>query len=202
MANQTAFSPDTSPPSVAVSAPTANTQVSGRVRVIASVTDDWGVADAVLSVDGIEVAVDDRMPYEFLLDTTTFSPGIHELAVVATDTAGNASAPRPFKVTFGSSTGTGAVGRNSTITFRSPRAGATVAGDVLIEATVTDPDGLAAAEWWIDGSPVYTSAISGTTTGVNYLWYGSGVANGEHTIVVNVIDANGTRQTANLVLRR
>ncbi len=201
-ASETTLSTDTQPPLLRVTAPAAGATLSGKARVTATAVDEWGVADVVLAIDGIPFASDDRTPYEFLINTATFSAGPHELSLVATDSSGNVSIQQHIRVTFGAGGTSGSSGRGTMISFRSPAAGTTVTGDVLLQATVSDADGLATVEWWIDGQPVFTAAISGASSGVSYLWRVSGSENGPHVISLRVLDATGTLQSANLPLTR
>lgn len=202
MAEATTESPDVTAPTVRITSPRDGGSVSGKVKVDVTATDAVGVADAALSIDGVVFATDNRSPYQFVVDTSTFSAGGHKLSVRATDLVGNVSSEASANVTFTRSAGASAGAGATTIAFRSPAGGASVSGDVLIEASVSDSDGLAVVEWWIDGASVQTVTASGTSTGVSYLWRGSGVTVGSHTIMLQVIDARGNRQSANLSLVR
>lgn len=190
-------SPDGTPPSVQISSPRNGSTLQGKARIQVTASDAGGVADVVLLVDGVPWATDNRSPYQFLLDTNTFSSGNHTLLVRATDVAGN-KAERSITATFGQANGFG----GASIAFRAPAADATVTGNVLIEATVSDTDGMAAIEWWINGVAVQTTALTGTTSGVSYLWRGSGVPAGVYTITLQVIDIRGNRQSGNLTVTR
>jgi methylase of polypeptide subunit release factors len=77
-----------------------------------------------------------------------------------------------------------------------------VSGDVTIQATVSDPDGLAVVEWFIDGVSVFVSPVSGVSTGVSYLWKANAVTPGRHTVSITITDATGSRTTGTLALIR
>ena len=189
---------DTLPPTLVVDRPADGAVQWGRFRARVSATDQWGVADVVMSIDGVPHATDKRAPYRFAVDTAGFSAGPHELSFVATDHAGNSSTAKRITVTFQPpSTSAGNAGR---IEFLSPAFGAAVSGDVNIQATVSDSDSLATIEWLIDGETVLVSSLTGRSSGVSFLWDAAGVAPGRHTITVIITDSYGDRSTARLDL--
>ncbi len=201
-AAQAAFEPaDTTPPAVTVTKPTANQSLSGRSTVSVSATDRYGVADVVLSIDGVPFATDTRSPYNFVIDTTTFSAGLHKLSIVATDTSGNASTPRIIRVTF-SGVATAGAGNSGSIRFTSPAEGSSVTGNVTIKATVSDADGLSLIEWFVDGESVFSSPMSGTSSGVSYVWRSASYAAGSHSVTVAITDTAGNQTRGNLSLTR
>ncbi len=190
---------DNTPPMLDVEQPNDGATLSGRYTTIVTATDESGVADVVLSVDGVPYATDTRDPYRFVIDTRRFPPGEHELSVVATDAAGNASTTRTLDVTFRPPTGNTA-GSSSAITFTSPADGASVSGDVTIQANVSDSDGLSTVEWFVDGQSRLVNAVSTGSAGVSYLWRIAGVTPGRHVITLIVTDAGGVATTGQLEL--
>lgn len=190
---------DVTPPSLSIDRPSNGATLVGRSVARVRATDRWGVADVVMSVDGIPVATDSREPYRFVIDPNRFTSGRHELSFVATDRSGLVSPRRTVSVTFQART-SGASGSASTITFRSPRAGAAVSGNVSIEAVVSDPDGLATVEWFVDGESVLVSSASGRSMGVSFLWRTGSASAGRHTVSLVVTDAKGGRAVGRLEL--
>ncbi len=82
--------PDTSPPTVSITAPAPNSTVSNTITVSANATDNVGVATVQFQLDGARLgAVLATAPYSISWDTTTVSNGMHTLTAIATDTAGN-----------------------------------------------------------------------------------------------------------------
>jgi len=152
-----------------------------------------------MSIDGIEYATDTRLPYRFVVDTFKFPDGEYELGFVATDHAGNASGRVTVSVNFRTSdSNTG--GSATDISLTSPADGETVAQDTAIRATVADTDGLATVEWFVDGLGVHSSAVSGQSTGLSYMWRVADYATGRHTITLIVTDLLGHRTTGELDL--
>jgi hypothetical protein len=91
---------DTTPPSVALTAPSGGTTVSGTVTVSASASDASGIAGVQFKVDGANVGAEDvSAPYSVAWNTTTASSGTHALTAVARDSAGNVATSAAVTVT-------------------------------------------------------------------------------------------------------
>jgi hypothetical protein len=90
---------DVTPPSVSITAPAAGATVSGAVTVVASATDNVGVTQVQILVDGTALATDTVAPYEAAWDTSTVANGPHTLTSVAWDLAGNATTSAAAGVT-------------------------------------------------------------------------------------------------------
>ena len=92
--------PDSSPPSVALSAPSDGATVSGSVQVTASASDDVGVVGVQFRLDGVNLGAErSTTPYAVAWDTTTAAAGSHTLTAVARDAAGNSTTSAPVTVT-------------------------------------------------------------------------------------------------------
>ena len=193
------FTPDTTPPTLIVDRPTSGETFYGRYVVYITAADQWGVADVVMSIDGVEYATDTRSPYRFVIDTFKFPDGEYELSFVATDHAGNASVQSVVTVNFRTS-GSNTSGSATDIDFTSPADGATVTQDTTIRATVSDFDGLATVEWFVDGTGVNSSAVFGESTGLSYMWRIAEYTTGSHTITLIVTDLLGHRTAGGLEL--
>jgi hypothetical protein len=94
-------SPDTTPPTVALSAPAAGATVSGAaVTVSATATDNVGVVGVQFRLDGVNLGAEDTTaPYSVTWNTTTASNGTHTLTAVARDAAGNVATSAARTVT-------------------------------------------------------------------------------------------------------
>jgi hypothetical protein len=85
---------DTTKPTVSITSPLANQEVSGTINVIASAADNAGGSgmDKVeFTIDGgtTPVNTDNASPYSFFYDTTALSNGIHTITAKAFDKRGN-----------------------------------------------------------------------------------------------------------------
>ena len=92
---------DTTPPTVAVTAPAGGATVSGTtVAVTASASDNVGVTSVQFKLDGVNLGTaDTTAPYSVSWNSTTASNGTHTLTAVATDAAGNTTTSAPVTVT-------------------------------------------------------------------------------------------------------
>lgn len=195
------FVADRTPPTIRLVRPESGDTLSGRATVQVTATDNWGVADVVMSVDGVAFATDTRTPYRFVLSTNSLGVGTHELSLVATDTAGNASAPVIVSIEVERSA-TSRSGTTADIVFESPAAGSRVTGNVSIVATVGSSAGLASVEWLIDGVSAFVAPVTGRSARVTYMWRTAGVGLGRHTITLSVTDARGHQTLASLDLTK
>ena len=98
---------DTTPPTIAMTAPLAGATVSGKVTVSASATDNMGVAGVQFKLDGVSLGVQvTTPPYAVIWDTTTATSGAHALSAVARDAAGNTGTSAGVTVTVANSSST------------------------------------------------------------------------------------------------
>lgn len=189
-------------PEVAFRSPRDGAEASGFLRVDVSAADPIGIADVTLSADGAAIATDRNPPYRFIIDADALSAGDHILSAVATDQAGNASEPQVVTIRVEGASSADDAEPKEGITFRSPAPGTIVRRDVLIQAAANDPDGLALAEWFVNGEPLFATQLTGTSTGLSYLWRASEAPAGEHTITLAITDAAGRRTLATLSLTK
>jgi subtilisin family serine protease len=92
--NQTA---DTQPPSVSIVAPVSTGKGPGnKLAVSVSASDNVGVAQVQLYVDGTLVGTDTAPPYNFNINTAKLSAGSHSLQAKAYDPSGNVGLSSPL----------------------------------------------------------------------------------------------------------
>jgi hypothetical protein len=89
--------PDTTPPTVAITAPVAG-NVTGTVAVDATAADNVGVAQVEFFAGTTSLGVDTAAPYTVQWNTATFS-GAQQLTAVARDGAGNSATSAAIPVT-------------------------------------------------------------------------------------------------------
>jgi hypothetical protein len=103
-ASATVVAPDTSPPSVSITAPAAGATVSGTTAVAVDAADDVGVAGVQLKLDGANLGAEDvTAPYSASWDTHAVPNGSHTLTAVARDGAGNTTVSAAVVVTVSNS---------------------------------------------------------------------------------------------------
>lgn len=83
--------PDTTPPSVSLSAPADGATVSGQITLSASASDNVGVDRVEFRIDGSLLASDSSAPYSSNWDSSTVSDGSHQISAEAFDAAGNSA---------------------------------------------------------------------------------------------------------------
>lgn len=92
--------PDTTLPTVSLTAPADTAEVSGAVNVTATAADNVGVVGVQFKLDGVNLGAEDtEAPYEVSWDTTTASNGAHVLSAVARDAANNSQTAADVNVT-------------------------------------------------------------------------------------------------------
>ena len=89
---------DTTPPTVALTAPHSGATVSGTIVVSASAADEGGVAGVQFMVDGDDLGMDTAAPYEMTWNTTEVANGAHTLTALAQDAAGNVGDAKPVAI--------------------------------------------------------------------------------------------------------
>jgi len=81
---------DTTPPTVAVTAPVSGNTVKSTVTISASASDNVGVAGVQFQLDGVKLGAEvTTQPYTVAWNTTAAANGTHVLTAVARDATGN-----------------------------------------------------------------------------------------------------------------
>jgi hypothetical protein len=102
---------DTTPPTVAVTAPAAGATVTGTVSVTANASDNVAVAGVQFRLDGADLGAEDTTaPYSVSWNSATTSNGPHTLTAVARDAAGNTTVSNGVAVTVQSASDPALVG--------------------------------------------------------------------------------------------
>src|SRR3989475_746373 len=93
--------PDTTPPTVSLTAPANGAAVSGAAATIsATASDNGGVAGVQFKLDGVNLGAEDSVaPYSVTWNTTLATPGTHTLTAVARDAVGNTATSAAVGVT-------------------------------------------------------------------------------------------------------
>jgi hypothetical protein len=90
---------ETTPPTVAITSPANNAQVSDIINVTADASDNVGVAGVQFLVDGVNSGPEDTAaPYALAWDTRVVANGAHTLTARARDPAGNTTLSAPVTV--------------------------------------------------------------------------------------------------------
>lgn len=181
--------PDTTAPTVAVTAPLGGVTVSATTVVDVTASDDVGMAKVDLLVDGVFFATDTFSPYSFAWDTTAVPNGVHTLQAVATDAVGNAASTVTMSVTVSNAPPDTAP---PTASIDAPAAGATVSGTTTVSVSAADNVGVVKVEFFVD-SVLYATD---TTAPYAIAWNTTTSSNAAHTLLVVATDAAGNAASA------
>ncbi len=184
---------DTTPPTVAVTAPVASATVSGTVTLRATASDAVGVVGVQFLVDGqVHGAEDPTSPYEMQVGTGALSNGPHVLGARARDAAGNV-ATSSVSVTVANVT---ADTTPPTVAVTAPVANATVSGSVALSATASDALGVVGVQFLVDGQ---AHGAEDLTAPFGATLDATSLSTGAHTVSARARDAAGNVGTAAVV---
>jgi hypothetical protein len=100
-----AGAPDTTPPTVSLTAPANGATVSGTVTLSANASDNVGVTSVEFLVNGSVVGTDTTSPYSVSWNSTTVLNGTHTVTARAHDAAGNSTTSSAATITVNNTTG-------------------------------------------------------------------------------------------------
>ena len=180
--------PDTTSPTVSLTAPAAGASLSGIVTVSASATDDVGVDHVDFLVDGTTVigqAV--STPYSIAWDSRTVSVGSHTLSAKAYDASGNSAVTPARSVTVRDAS-------PPAVAITSPTNGSLVAKNtnITIAASASDNVGVTKVEFWVQGARKCTD----TATPYTCTWKTPGQSGTASTLQAKAYDAAGNISTS------
>ena len=181
---------DTIAPTVSMTAPADTATLSGSAPVSATATDNVGVAGVQFLLDGVNLGAEDMAsPFSMTWNTAATANGLHTVAAVARDAAGNRTTAAAVMVTVSNVDATA-----PTVSVTAPANNATVAGtNVAVTANATDNVGVTSVQLLLDGvtlGPVLTSIP------YTFSWNTTGAAEGNHLLSAIARDAANNSTTA------
>ena len=183
--------PDTTAPTVAVSAPAQGATVTGSVAVSATATDNVGVAGVRFTLDGVALGSEDlTAPYSTSWATTGVSNGPHALAAVARDAAGNVTTSTSVQVNVSNAPPDTTP---PSVSLTAPADGSTVTGPISVTASASDDVGVVGVRFTLDGASL---GGEDTTAPYSASWDTTGASNGPHTLAAVARDAAGNVTTS------
>ncbi|RKG65063.1 M20/M25/M40 family metallo-hydrolase [Corallococcus sp. CA054B] len=114
---------DTTPPTVALTAPASGATVNGTTNITATASDNVGVSKVEFLVDGVVKGTAMASPYSFAWDSRTVANGSHTVAAKAHDGSGNTTTTTANTVTVANVSTTGTYDT----TYKTLRCGAAAA---------------------------------------------------------------------------
>ena len=182
--------PDTTPPSVSVSAPAAGATVTGTVSVSANAADNVGVVGVQFLLDGVNLGAEDTTaPYSVSWNTTSASNGTHTLTARARDAAGNQTTSSAVSVTVSNAAPDTTP---PSVSISAPSAGSTVNGTVSVSANAADNIGVVGVQFLLDGVNL---GAEDTAAPYTVSWNTASASNGTHSLTARARDAAGNQTT-------
>ena len=178
--------------------PYAGQTVSDVINVQISASDNIGVAQVEIFIDGNSVATDQDQPYSYEWDTYTFSEDEeHILYATITDYEGNAYDIPSISVTVNNDDSPENDVTPPVISILTPLSSQTVSDSVTISGFATDNDEVEQVQFLIDDVLVATLTDSPYTT----IWgtYDL-VNNSEHVIQMMASDPSGNQSSAQPIM--
>jgi len=182
--------PDTTPPTVSVTAPAGGATVSGSsVAVSASASDNVSVAGVQFKLDGANLGAEDTAsPYSVTWDSTTAANGTHQVTAVARDSSGNTATSAVVSVTVNNDT------TPPTVSITAPAGGSTVSGSVPVSANASDNVAVVGVQFKVDGANL-GAEITASPYALTWNTLAQ-TANGVHTLTAVARDAAGNSTTS------
>ncbi|HYV14817.1 MAG TPA: Ig-like domain-containing protein [Conexibacter sp.] len=174
--------PDTTAPTVALSAPSNGATVSGATTISATASDNVAVTKVEFLANGVVVGTDTTSPYSTSWDSST-SPASVTLTAKAYDAAGNTTTSSARTVTVADVVA-------PTASLTSPTAGASVTGTVALQGTASDNRAVTRVDFLVGGSVVGQD----TTAPYSFNWDSSS-AGSSASITMRARDAAGNTVT-------
>ncbi|MEO8483552.1 MAG: Ig-like domain-containing protein [Acidobacteriota bacterium] len=177
---------DTAAPSVSVSTPSAGSTVTGSSTLLATASDNVGVAGVWFTIDGASVGAEDTAtPYQASWASTSVANGAHVVRAFARDAAGNTGSSAAVTVTVANTVSDTA---HPTVSVSAPTAGAVVSATVTVSANATDNVGVAGVQFKLDGVNL---GSEDTTQPYSVSWTTTTATNASHTITAVARDSAG-----------
>jgi galactose oxidase-like protein/Big-like domain-containing protein len=181
----TTLPPDTTDPTVSLTAPAAGSTVEGTIDLRATAFDARGVNRVVFKVDGNTRATDTSSPYATTWSTVGATEGQHTITATAYDEAGNDATATALVTVHNTDT------TAPDVSITSPAEGATVTGRTTVTANANDNggSGVDKVQFWVDGDTPVGAADS--TFPYSVPWDTINVENGNHPLTAEAYDKRG-----------
>jgi parallel beta-helix repeat protein len=184
--------PDTTAPTVAVTAPTNAQTINGIVTLTAAASDDTGVTGLQFLLNGAPLGSKlTGSPFTASWDTRTVANGQYQLAAVANDAAGNTATSVAISVTVSNPDVT-----PPTVAITAPAAGQSINGVVTVTANASDNIGVTGLQFMLNGAALGTK-LSAAPYSIS--WDTRTVANGQYQLTATANDAAGNKTTSAVV---
>ena len=190
IANNATTPPPNTPPTLSISAPASGATVKGTVSCAASASDSNGIQNVAFSLDGAPLSTDSTSPYACSFDSTKLANGTHKLTAVASDALG-ATTTREVSFTVDN---TVATNPGPTITWTAPANGAKLSNQAACATTVSDSDGVAQVQYFMNDKLWRTEKVAPYTCE----FWTKNYADGAYVLKAVATDTKGATSTAQI----
>ncbi len=186
----TVNNPDTTAPTVSLTAPAANATITnGSSTLTATATDNIGVTSVSFYQGATLIGSDATSPYSVTWNTSALANGSYALTARASDAAGNIATSATVNVTVANPDITA-----PTVSLTTPTAG-TVSGSVSLAANASDTVGVTSVAFYYGSTLIGSDSTSPYTA----TWNTTTVANGTYALTARASDAAGNVGTSTAV---
>ena len=187
---------DNEPPAGQIISPYPGQIISDSVVIEISATDNEGIGSVEISIDGAVVSTDSLSPFRYDWDTTLETEDQdHVISALITDLSNNITYVDPISVFVDNQDPEDTTPPIAVIS--NPLSGQTVSDIVAFTVMAQDDMGIAAVEFFIDG----TSAAVDSTSTYSYDWNTTGLENNsQHTLSAQVTDTSNNTTLAQPIL--
>lgn len=182
--------PDTTPPTVSITAPAAGSTLTGNVTFSANASDNVAVASVDLKVDGVLLSHITNAPYSATWVTTNVANGTHTLSAVATDSSNNTSTVSETVTVNNAAPGDTTP---PTVSITAPTAGSTISGVATLSANATDNVAVQSVQFKLNGVNLGAAV---TSAPYNFSWDTTGSTNGTYTLSAVATDTSNNSTTS------
>ncbi len=192
--------PDTTVPTVSITAPLNGSTIAGTTTISASATDNIGVTKVDFYRGTTLFGTDTTSPYSISWNTTTVANSTYSLTAKAYDASGNTATSSIVSVSI-ANIATPPPPADTTlpvVSISSPLNNAIVSGTRTINASASDNSGsISKMEIYVDNILLKQNTL---TASISYRWNTRKISIGSHTIVVKAYDAAGNVGEASITV--
>jgi hypothetical protein len=142
--------PDTTAPTVTLTAPTNGSTVSGTIVATANASDNIGVTKVEFYVDGTLKATDTVSPYSASIDTAALTNGTRSFTARAYDAANLSTTSTAASVTVNNVVTPPSDTTPPVVSVSAPAASSTVSGTITVTANASDASGIKQVQFYVD----------------------------------------------------
>ncbi len=186
--------PNSTPPTVALASPGAESKLSGTVTLNASASGPEPISSVQFLLDGEPIGSPvTSAPYTLQWPVGSTPTGKHFLSAQATDSNGFVGTAADVPVTVEAGSGGEETKEAPVVSIVNPVGGQRVSGTVPVSVNVSDKVGIRSVQFYLDGK-----ALGAPVTTAPYAtsWETTGASNGTHKLTAQATDTSGNVGTS------